>query len=126
MSREMTDTNSQFNDAIPDGTYTFEVHKVIRKDLKGKVGYEWSLDYAKDGVDCNGKQLLWPNQMGELLRLLGCKELSPGKFEWDTDLMEGQTFNARVFRQPDKKDPNKIYQMMDGFKKSKSEADVPF
>lgn len=121
MSRETTDTNSQFNDAIPDGTYDFEVHKVVRKEIKGKVGYEWSLDYG----DQNGKQLFWPNQMGDLLRLLGCKETAPGKFDWETDLMEGQTFKATVSRKEDKKS-GKTFQMMGDFKKSKVEESAPF
>lgn len=126
MSRETTDTNSKFNDDIPEGVYDFEVVKVSRRDIKGKVGYEWTLEYKKEGSSYEGRQLLWPNQMGALLKILGCKEVSTGKYEWDTDLMQGKTFKAKVFRQPDKKDLSKVYQMMDSFEASKSEDSVPF
>ena len=75
MTYEITDTNSQFNDNIPDGTYDFEVIQVVRKEIKGKKAYEWTLEY--DGGQ--GKVLTWPNQVGPLLALLGAKEDSEKK-----------------------------------------------
>ena len=64
--------------------------------------------------------LNWP-----LLRVLGCKETKPNKFEWDRDLMEGKEFISVVSHDPDKKDPSKIRQNMTEFEAVKSE-DVPF
>src|ERR1700682_4970631 len=114
MSRESTDTNSQFNDDIPDGTYDFSIVKVVAKDIKGKRGYEWNLDYG-NGI---GKVLTWPNQIGPLLKVLGCKEIEKGKYDWDTDLMEGKTFKATIVHEKGKKS-DKVYCNIKDFKASK-------
>ena len=125
MSREQTDTNSDYGDDIANGTYDFEVVRVDRKNIKDKIGYEWKLEYkGKDGADIVGKQLLWPNQLGKLLSILGCKETEKkGVYEWDTDFQQGKTFTATVSHEIGKKDPSKTYQMMDDFKESKNNSD---
>lgn len=126
MSRENTDTNSQFNDDIPDGTYDFEIEKVLAKEIKGKKGYEWHLDYKDaQGNDASGQVLMWPNQIGDLLRLLGCKEGEKGKFDWETELMQGKTFKATIVHEKGKKS-DKIYCNIKDFKASKNTDDVPF
>jgi len=129
MSRETTDTNNQFSNEIPNGTHMFEVRSVQRKEIKGKVGYEWRLDYrTEDGTEGTGKQLFWPNQLGGLLSVLNCKEgAKKGVYEWDTDMQQGKEFIATVSRKADKKDPTKLYQVMEGFKRAKAEdAEIPF
>ena len=120
--RETTDTNSQFASDIADGTYTFEVHKVIRREKSGVVMYVWSLDYDNQ----NGEQVMFRSNMGPLLRTLGCTESKPGIFDWDTDLMEGKKFIATVKHEPDKKDPSKIRQNMMDFKKAEAVDEPPF
>lgn len=122
---ETIDTNSQFNDDIPDGTYDFEVEKVFPKDIVGKRGYEWHLDYVNaDGHDVSGKVLLWPNQMQDLLRLLGCREESKGKFSWDPELMVGKTFKATTHHPTTKN--GKVVLALKDFKASARPEDVPF
>lgn len=121
MSRESTDTNSQFNDDIPDGTHDFEIVKVYAKDIKGKKGYEWTLEY--DGGQ--GKVLTWPNQIGPLLKVLGCKENEPGKYDWDTELMEGKTFKATIVHEKAKKS-DKVYCNIKDFQPSKDDGSTPF
>ena len=125
MTYEITDTNNQFNDSIPDGTYDFSVQRVVRKEIKGKRAYEWTLDY--DGGQ--GKVLTWPNQVGPLLALLGAKEDAEkkGHYLWETDMMTGKTFKATISHDPDKKDPNKVYQNMKEFKATEKKTDdIPF
>lgn len=119
--RKTTDTNPKYSDKdIPDGEREFEVVSVT----DGPKGSDkWLLEY--DG-DQEGEQLLWPNMEGELLRVLGFTEVSKGIFDWETDLAQGKKFIATVSHDPDKKKPDVIRQNMKGFKKSKSEADVPF
>ena len=113
---EETDTNSQYGNEIPDGPHTFEVGTV----RKVQGFYVWELDY--DGT--TGEQILFANQMGPLLRVLGCSETSPGKFQWDMDMQQGKKFEATVSRGPDKK--GVVRQNMNDFKKSEEKDDIPF
>lgn len=117
--RETTDTANQYtNRDIPDGRYSFKVVSVTKKVGKKNVPfYIWKLDY---GI-ASGEQVLLPSMMGNLLRVLGCTEISPNKFDWDTDAVEGKTFEATVSHEPDKKDPSKIRQQMNEFKEG-----IPF
>lgn len=129
MSYETTDTTSQFNDHIPDGNYDFEIQKVVRKEIKGKKAYEWSLEYAgKEGTEI-GRVLTWPNQVGPLLAILGAKEDAEkkGHYIWETDMMAGKMFKATISHDADKKNPSKVYQNMKDFQKSdQEEKDIPF
>ena len=122
--RETIDTNDSYPDKdIPDGTYEFKVLSCEKKfggANKDKPFYVWKLEF--EGV--RGEQVLMRNNMGDLLRALGCKEVKSGQFDWDTDLVANQVFSATVTHEPDKKDPSKIRQQMSGFKKV--ESDVPF
>jgi hypothetical protein len=122
--RETTDTNDNFPDRdIPDGTYSFRIESVAKRYggvNKDKPFYSWKLEY--EGV--KGEQVLMPNKMGELLRVLGCTETEKGKFDWDTDMVSGQYFDATVTHELDKKGVNR--QQMSNFKKSAIDDDVPF
>lgn len=118
--REETDVSGNFNDDIPDGTYDFEIRKVVRKEVQGKKAYEWTLDYESG----QGKVLTWPNQIGELLPLLGAQKQPDGKYSWDTDLVEGMVFKATVTHPTTKK--GKVVCALGDFKKSEAEGDVPF
>lgn len=93
--REIIDTKPNFPDKdIADGTHTFEVSIVTKKDIKGKPGYEWNLEF--DGREA--QVLMWPNQMGPLLRVLGVKEDTPNKFSFDTMEVEGKKFKAEAYK----------------------------
>lgn len=124
MTQESTDTNSQFNDNIPDGTYEFEVVTVVRKEIKGKKAYEWTLEYEGG----QGRVLTWPNQAGPLLAILGAKEdpVKKGHYNWETELMAGKTFKATISHDADKKNPEKVYQNMKDFKASAEAGSTPF
>jgi hypothetical protein len=123
--REQTNTNSQFNDDVPDGVYDFRIEKVYGKDLKGKRAYEWMLDYKDaDGNLCNGRILTWPNQIGPLLAILGATEVSKGKYEWDCELMEGKAFQATITHPTTK--GGKVVCAMGLFNASKQDDQTPF
>ncbi len=124
MTQEMTDTTSQYNDNIPDGTYDFEIIQVVRKEINGKKAYEWKLEYA----DGEGKVLTWPSQVGPLLAILGAKEdpAQKGHYLWETELMAGKTFKATISHDADKKNPSKVYQNMKDFKPSVQAEATPF
>lgn len=120
MSREQTDTNDNFPDRdIPDGTYQFKVVSVVKRlggTNKDKPFYSWKLEYE----DIKGEQVLMPNKMGDLLRALGCVETEKGKFDWDTELVVNQVFQATVTHKADKK--GVMRQEMSDFKAIKEEA----
>jgi hypothetical protein len=122
--REQTDTNDNFPDRdIPDGTYTFKIESVAKRyggANKDKPFYSWKLEY--DGV--KGEQVLMPKKMGGLLKVLGCTETTPGHFDWDTDLVQGQYFQATITHALDKK--GTMRQEMGLFNKAKDTDDVPF
>lgn len=120
MAREETDVSGSFHDDIPDGTYDFEIQKVVRKEVSGKKAYEWFLEY--NGT--SGKVLTWPNQIADLLPLLGAEKLPDGKFSWDTDLVEGRTFKATVTHPTTKK--GKVVCSLGDFKASKDDGSTPF
>lgn len=117
MTVEIIDTSSNYPDKeIMDGPHQFEVGIVTKKDIKGKTGYEWQLNYEGGVVQI----LLWPNVMGSLLRVLGVKEESPNKFVFDPILVEGKKFKATAYK--DKKG----YQQLKDYSAVEETADVPF
>jgi len=112
MSHETTDTTSKYpNKNISDGKHTFTIDKVVGKTLGGAYGYVWTLEE-------NGhlfEQILFGNEMGGLLKILGCNEVSPGKYEWETDAVTGKSFGVTVSHVPDKKKPDVIRQKFTDF-----------
>ena len=132
MSIEQTDTSPTYeNKQIPDGEHTFKVVRV-KSIIKGTTKlYVWTLEYpaesiAEGGIRQDteqGEQVLLPSMMGDLLRVLGCKETSKNKFLWDSEEVVGDTFVATVSHEPDKKDPTKIRQQMTNFK---DDENIPF
>lgn len=123
MSLEETDTSSNFEKTpIPDGDHEFTVICVDPVE-KVKGLYEWQLT-ADDGNDY--QQNLFANEMGGLLRVLGCNETSKNKFSWDTVLVEKRKFLATVSHVPDKKNPDIIRQKMTNFRSSPNDSGVPY
>lgn len=117
------DTTNQFEKTpIPDGDHEFKIEFVERVDKVPGL-YEWTLE-AEDGNTY--MQGLFANEMGDLLRVLGCKETSKNKFTFDTMMLEKMCFKASVSHIPDKKKPEIIRQKMMGFAKSDKQADINF
>jgi hypothetical protein len=119
MSLEETDTTGFEKKPIPGGEDTFKVLSVNRVE-KVKGLYEWQLENSK-GDDYQHN--MFANEMGDLLRILGCNETSKNKFSWDTVAVEDRTFKATVSHVPDKKDANIIRQKMTNFK---ADDGIPF
>lgn len=121
--REEIDTNDNYPDRdIPDGEYTFIIDKIVKRyggKNKDVPFYSMKVKYE----EIMGEQVLMPNKMRGLLKVLGCTETLPGKYDWDPDLMEGKMFNATIKHEVDKK--GTMRQQMVDFKSAK-EADVPF
>jgi hypothetical protein len=124
---EPINTRGQFDTSLPDGEREFRIEEIRRVEKGVNVFYIWRLSFDGSGEREEGEQLLLPSMMGDLLRVLGCEETGPKKFNWDRDLLPGKHFIATVSHSPDKKKPEVIRQYMDGFKKSgKADEDLPF
>lgn len=123
MSREITDTNSKYaNKELPDGRNCFKVESIEKKyGQKGGEYFVWKLSHTSG----EGEQILLPNMMGALLKALGCQEIEPGKYDWDTFEQYGKFFMATVSHKPDQKDPTKVRQHMSDFAKYE-DAQIPF
>lgn len=124
--KETIDTRGQFDTSLPDGEREFRVEKIARKEKGETILYIWQVSFDGEGERETGEQVLLPSMMGDLLRVLGCKEVSPKKFDWDRETIPGAYFIATVSHEPDKKKPEVVRQQMTGFKKSKKSDDVPF
>ncbi len=125
MSREITSTFNKFaNQELPDGKREFMVIGDVVKKY-GKSGAEFFvLTVQYDGG--LGQQMFMPNMMGPLLRALGCTEVEPNSFDWDTTEQVGKRFVATISHQPDKKDPTKIRQHMSDIEKVTNGKEIPF
>lgn len=122
MSLEETDTTNTYErEPIPDGEHTFEIASVRRIEKVPGL-YEWQLETEGNSYQQN----MFANEMGDLLRLLGCNEVSKNKFQWDTVMVEGRSFKATVSHVPDKKDPSIIRQKMTNFKVAEVDTGIPF
>lgn len=117
--RETTDTNRQFSNSfskeIPDGEHLLTIKGVERKTKGEVVFYIWKFDM--------GDQILLPSMMGGLLKVLGCIETEPGKYDWETDAQAGKQVWATVSHALDKKDV--MRQHMGKFKPVDAEG-MPF
>ncbi len=123
MSREITNTKSRFaNQELPDGRNAFRVLGVDK--VFGKNNSEffvWKLQHQGG----EGEQLLMPNMMGGLLRVLKCTETEPETFDWDTFDQVNKVFLATVSHKPDSKNPTVIRQHMGEFAPV-DENEIPF
>ena len=115
--REMTDT-ANLGD-LPDGPGLFKVVSVEKFYGKSEF-FVWQLAYEKG----QGKQVLLPNMMGPLLRILGCDEVEPNKFDWETELQANKMFKATVSHAPDKN--GVMRQRMGDFEKYDEKDERPF
>ena len=85
----------------------------------GISNHVWTLEEK----DVLYEQVLFGNEMKDLLKILGCNESSPGKYEWDTDTVIGKSFEVMVSHVPDKKKPDVMRQKFTEFK---AEDALPF
>ncbi len=117
---EETDTTNRFGNELPDGPNIFKI-KAIERFYNPADFWVFTLEY----LGGEGEQTLFANMLGPLLRILGCEEIEPNKFRWDSELQINKVFKATVSHAPDKKHPEKIRQHMGAFEKVDGEA-IPF
>lgn len=102
-------TNSNFSEKeIPDGEHIF---RVMGTRKQGSM-YIWSFTYDSGK---EGEIVFFANNMGPLLKVLGCKETSKGIYTLDTEVTDGVSFKATVYSEPDKKDKSILRKRMKDF-----------
>lgn len=114
---EEIDTTNKF-EPLPDGPGVFQIVK-IEKFFSPAEFWAFSLKHAKG----EGSQTFFANMLGPLLRVLGCEELEPNRFRWDSDLQVNKFFKATVSHALDKKGIER--QHMKAFEKV-DENSIPF
>lgn len=102
MTKYTTDTSAR--SLVPENHYdNAMVTRVVRKEIKEFIIYEWSFETLVNDREFNFKIGFFPSQMAELLRTLGAKEISTNKFEWDDADVVGQHLSFNVVHVADKK-----------------------
>lgn len=118
MASEIIDTNSNFSGKeLPDGENTFRILSCRKNGTLNILRLSYS--------DGEGEIVMFGNQMGDIFRLCGFKEVEKGKFEVDRMLMEGVQFKAEVYQEADKK-TGKMYKRMRNYQPADGANDVPF
>lgn len=118
--QEIIDTNS----GISAGKYRFTIIEEPKKVHMGKAtGYEFKFSAVSDqGIRCEYKERFPVWLMNDLLKALGQKEVSPGKFEFDTADVADLAVSAEIVYEDFVKDGiTKSYPKM-----KKITAEVPF
>lgn len=109
---ETTDTRGLYPEKnIKDGKHVFTVEKVVGKQLGSAYGYVWTLEEDMQLYE----QVLFGNEMGELLTILGFKKGDDGKYHWDTEEVKGKKFGVMVSHVPDKKKPDILRQKFSNY-----------
>lgn len=99
--RQTTDTSGR--NMIPEGHYEAMITKVVRKEIKEFIIYEWSFEAVVDEKPFYFKLGLFQSQMAELLRALKATEVSPNKFDWDDEAVVGESLSFNIVHVADKK-----------------------
>lgn len=104
MVRKQTFTGRKA-DVLPEGTQQFMVCGEVKiKPISNGDLYLVPLQFTGGMAE----QAFFANNIGPLLRALGCTETSPDCFDWDTTELEGRTFTATITHKADKNDSTKI------------------
>lgn len=101
MVKQSTDTTGR--NLVPEGHYEAIINKIVRKEPKGFIIYEWDFEALVNDKAFYFKLGMFPSQMSELLRALGAIEVSQGRFEWDDEDYVGVTVEFNLAHIADKK-----------------------
>ena len=94
----ITNTNGKF---LTEGNYTFKISAYPSQVSAGQY-LKWQFEFALEGYEKPIKMSFFDNQMGDLLRAVGCKEIKRGVFDWETEKVYGKSFNADLFFEEDR------------------------
>jgi len=99
---ETTDTTGI--ELMPKGSYTLSIEKVFKTEIgkeKGPKypGYKWFFHVDNSDADperTDFNLFMFKSQMGDLLKVLGCKEVKDGVFEWELTDVVGAVIDCHM------------------------------
>ena len=107
MSEEIIDVGGQFWPKLKEGTFVYTIEKPPVKNEGNR--YVWKLSYVFKGQPECGEIQLFPNQMADLLGVLGFTKTDAQKYRWDAETCPNKKFKATAYNESDPKDLSKIY-----------------
>ena len=89
---------------VPEGHVIAMITNVKEKEIPGGyIVYEWSFEMVDNGKIKYFGLSMFSSQMADLLRALGCQEVTKNKFEWDSEQVTGLTLDFNIVHVADKK-----------------------
>lgn len=88
---------------IPESHYEAIIEAVKSKEVKEFIIYEWKFEALVNDKPFYFSISLFSSQMADLLRVLGAKEVTKNKFEWDDADVIGNTISFNIVHVEDKK-----------------------
>lgn len=88
---------------VPESHYVAMINNVKEKTVKEFILYDWSFEAELDGKAYYFGLSMFSSQMGDLLKTLGCLEISKNKYEWDSEQVIGNTIEFNICHVADKK-----------------------
>lgn len=100
MVKQTTETGRTL---IPESNYHAMITAVKKKTVKEFIIYAWSFEALVNDSPFYFTIDLFSSQMGDLLRALKAKEVTPNRFEWDDETVVGNTLSFNIVHVVDKK-----------------------
>lgn len=88
---------------IPESHYVAMINNVKQKEVKEFILYDWSFESVVNEKPYYFGISFFSSQMADLLRALGCQEVTKNKFEWDSEAVIGNTIEFNLAHVADKK-----------------------
>jgi hypothetical protein len=104
---ERTETGYEVFPEAKDLLFTVTKPAEKGKTQKGKYFYVFRFKTVLNDRTKNYSEAMMTWMAGDLLRVLGCKEVSKGIFEWEKDEIVGRQVVADIVHEPDFRDPDK-------------------
>lgn len=89
---------------VPEGHVVAMIGNVKEKEIPGGfIVYEWAFEAEEGGKAKYFSLSMFSSQMADLLRALGCQEVTKNRFEWESEQVIGHTIEFNICHVADKK-----------------------
>lgn len=90
----ITDTNAF--PLLTQAQYLFLIEDARESKIKEIPCFEFDFVYENEAGLQTWKKKMFKNQIGGLLKACGCKEVSPGRFDWEVEQVRGKYIKCNV------------------------------